>query len=127
MVPLRRQLLLLGLKIFDLIIMIVCFFLTSYLVGTTIEHIHFGDFLSMRISVKNFLIFGGIVVVWHIIFTRSGIYSSYRLNSLRDLFADTIKIASFSTLALYLLKRSCLISRWSTGFTFAFSGGLVVT
>ena len=104
MVPLRRQILFLGLKIFDLTIMIVCFFLASYLVDATIDHISFVDFLSMRISVKNFLIFGGIVVIWHIIFTHSGIYSSQRLNSLRDLFVDIIKIASLSTLVLFLLK-----------------------
>lgn len=103
MVPLRRQILSQALKLYDMVVMIFCFFLAALIVNVPHEHISFTDFLSMRIKVQNFLIFGGIVVIWHTIFTRSGIYTSYRLSTLRNQFKDIVNVASLSTLVLLAL------------------------
>ena len=104
MVPLRRQILFFALKTFDLVVVICSYFLTAYFVNASAGQINFADFFSMRISVHNLVIFGGMVVIWQIIFSYSGIYSKYRLNSLRSLIEDIILIASLSTLSLLLLK-----------------------
>lgn len=105
MVPIRRQAIFMALKFFDLVLMISCFFLASYFVNNSLGHINIVDFFSMRIAVKNFLIFGGIIISWLIILNNSGIYSRYRLHSLLVIFYDIIKIASISTLFLVMLKQ----------------------
>ena len=39
------------------------------------------EFLSMRIKVENFVLFGGFLLVWHIVFSSFGVYSSKRLSA----------------------------------------------
>ena len=104
MIPLRRHILFLALKWFDMTVLIYCFFLASYIVNVPLEHITFVRFLSMRISVQNFLAFSGVVVIWHIIYARSGIYASQRLKNLRSLLIDIVKVATLSTLTLFAMK-----------------------
>ncbi len=102
--PVRRQIGSMALKIFDLSVMIFCFFFASYLVNASAEYTSFIDLLSIRISVQNFLVFAGIIAAWHVIFSQSGIYEKYRLSTLRSLILDIFKIAFFSTLVLLALK-----------------------
>jgi len=104
MIPVRRKIISQAFKLYDLAVMTCCFFLASFIVNVPLEQITFSRFLAMRISVENFIIFGGIVAVWHIIYTRSGIYAECRLATLRSQAVDIVKIASLSTLVLFALK-----------------------
>jgi len=122
MVPLRRQLVFFALKTFDLIMMIFSFFLSLYIVNASVDYNSFIEILSMRVSVKNFLIFSGIVVIWHIIYTRSGLYSKYRLSSIRSIAKNILWIVSFSTLLLFLLKILFSISMINWEFLVVFWG-----
>jgi exopolysaccharide biosynthesis polyprenyl glycosylphosphotransferase len=104
MIPLRRKILILALRWFDMIVMISSFFLAALIVNVPHEHIAFADFLSMRIKLQNFLIFGGVVFIWYIVYTHSGVYAAGRLRTLRNLFTDIVKIASLSALTLLAMK-----------------------
>ena len=60
------------------------------------------EFLSMRVKVSNFVIFAGLLLVWHLIFSVFGIYDSHRLSRRWEEPADILKAASAGTLAILL-------------------------
>jgi len=59
----RRHFLIRAAKIFDLLIMVFCFFLSAAAVSYSIRNISFAEFLSMRIKVQNFLLFFGFLLL----------------------------------------------------------------
>src|SRR5208337_563163 len=91
-----------AMKLFDLMSMVFCFLLAACIVSK-VEHITFGQFLSMRIKAQNFLVFAGFVLIWHGIFCNSGMYSSKRLSSRWNDVIDITKAVSLGTLALIVL------------------------
>lgn len=102
MIAQRRQVLLQAMKLFDLMSMVFCFLLAAGIVST-MEHITFGHFLSMRIKVQNVLVFSVFALIWHFIFSSSGIYSSKRLSSRLSEVVDITKAVSLGTLAFFVM------------------------
>jgi exopolysaccharide biosynthesis polyprenyl glycosylphosphotransferase len=97
----RRQLLLNTLKAFDLLLMIVSFGLAT--VAVSREHlVSLAEFLSMRVKIGNFLIFFGMLVVWHMVFSSLGMYRSRRLGGRRQEVIDVLKAMSIGTCAIIL-------------------------
>ncbi len=95
----RRQMLLNVLKLFDLLLMILCFGLATLIVSKTVP-VSLLEFLSMRVKIGNFVVFFGLVWVWHIIFSSCGLYASRRLSGRWDEAADIVKAAFLGSLCL---------------------------
>jgi hypothetical protein len=87
----RRQILLNALKLFDLALLVACFFIATFLVlRQTQTGLTFEEVLSMRIKLGNFFLFAGLMLAWHLIFTFFGLYGSRRFSGRRR---DVIEFA----------------------------------
>ncbi len=95
----RRQMLLSALKFFDLMVLVASFWLAS-LPAMYESGVSFSEFFSMRIKIQNFVIFLGLMIVWHIIFSSFGLYESRRLLPRQADVVDTLKATSLCTLAV---------------------------
>ena len=95
----RRQMLLNVLKLFDLLLMILCFGLATLIVSKTVP-VSLLEFLSLRVKIGNFVVFFGLVWVWHIIFSSCGLYASRRLSGRWDEAVDIVKAAFLGSLCL---------------------------
>ncbi len=95
----RRQALLTLLKIFDLMVMVASFSLAAvpllYRSGLS-----FSEFFSVRVKVQNFVVFVGLLCVWHIIFASLSLYESRRLVPRESEILDTLKATSLCTFAV---------------------------
>jgi exopolysaccharide biosynthesis polyprenyl glycosylphosphotransferase len=100
MIANRRQLLANVFKLFDLVLMVLSFAAATLpdLIGN--GGTSFAEFFSMRVKVRNFVIFAGMVVAWHIIFSVYGLYRSKRLSGLRSELVDVTKATSLGTLVI---------------------------
>jgi len=92
---LRRRILLQAAKLFDLALMVACFGLVTVLVLHQTPETSLGEFLSMRIKVGNFVFFACFLLVWHLVFSSFGVYSSKRLSAL---WAEVLDVAKAATL-----------------------------
>lgn len=103
MTPFRRRILLQTAKLYDLAAMTLSFGLATVLVVHETANVSLSDFLSMRISVRNFVIFAGLLVIWHIIFCNFGLYDSRRLSKGRHEVLDTLKANTLGAACLCLV------------------------
>lgn len=62
------------------------------------EAASFADFLSLRVKIQNFVIFLGILIVWHWVFSYFRLYNSRRLSTLQHEIYDVIKATSIGIL-----------------------------
>ena len=69
------------------------------------------EFLSMRIKVENFVLFGGFLLVWHIVFSSFGVYSSKRLSARWAEVLDIAKAATLGSGIIYVAAIPCAL-RW---------------
>jgi exopolysaccharide biosynthesis polyprenyl glycosylphosphotransferase len=129
MTTLRRRLLVKAAKLYDLTVMSLSFGLAAVLVAHH-STVSFADFLAMRVKIRNFVLFAGFLLVWHIIFRLFGLYESRRLSEQRDEVLDIVKATSlgmgsifiaavllrlemvtpFFVLALWLISSATLVS-----------------
>ncbi len=91
-----------AVKICDLCIMVICFFLAAYAVSFGIGTVTFGQFLSMRIKVQNFIIFLCLLSVWHVVLSSFGLYRPKYVIRLRAAMGSIIKAVSLGTLLVAL-------------------------
>jgi exopolysaccharide biosynthesis polyprenyl glycosylphosphotransferase len=95
----RRQMLLTVLKFFDLMVMAGSFWLAA-LPALYESGVSFSEFFSMRIKIQNFVIFIGLLLVWHIIFVSFRLYESRRLLPRHTDVLDTLKATSLCTFSV---------------------------
>ena len=98
---LRRHILPKAFKLFDLLVMTLSFAAATIAAHHQLRTVSFEEFLAMRISVQNFILFWGFLLVWHVIFALSGLYRSRRLTALWGEIIDVIKATFSGTLALF--------------------------
>jgi exopolysaccharide biosynthesis polyprenyl glycosylphosphotransferase len=98
----RRQILLNSLKLFDLGLMVVAFAAATVAVSETNGAFTLEQFLSMRVKIANFVVFAGLLLVWHLVFSVFGIYHSRRLSSRFEEIADILKASTVGTLGILL-------------------------
>ncbi len=96
----QRKLILDSSKIFDLLGMIFCFLLAAWVSSASRDAITFENFLSLRIKIVNLLLFTGLLISWHLIFSRFSLYKSRRLSNLEGEFLDILKAVSVGTLVI---------------------------
>jgi len=95
---LRRQILLVAFKLSDQILMIFSFLVATVPVLYEASDVSFAKFLSMRVKVQNFVLFTGLLAVWHISFSLLGLYDSKRLAARGSEMIDTVKATTLGTL-----------------------------
>lgn len=101
MINLRREILLSALKLFDLVVMVLAFALATVPalgVGHTVTA---EEFFSMRVKVGNCVIFLGLLVLWHVLFSLFGLYTSHRLSSRTAEVADVGKATVLGTFCVW--------------------------
>src|SRR5450432_1259998 len=91
MTALGRQLVFKAAKLYDLAVVSLSFGLAAALVAHQTATVSFADFLTVRVKVRNFVLFAVFLVVWNIIFRLFGLYDSKRLSPQRDEVLDIVK------------------------------------
>jgi exopolysaccharide biosynthesis polyprenyl glycosylphosphotransferase len=120
MIPLRRQLLLNALKLFDLALMAGSFLLTTLLIGGESSPVSFSELLSMRVKVANLVLFFVVLLLWHVTFSSFGLYNSRRMSGRRSDAIETFKATTVGTLLIAIASRAFHIRMISPGFLFVF-------
>jgi len=92
----HRKFLLLSLKLGDLALATFTYGLASYLLVLAGRTQSFSGFLSMRIKLANFLVFGLVLLAWHVIYVECGLYESKRLCSSREIVTEELKATALA-------------------------------
>ena len=105
----RRSFLLSALKLFDLALVTMSFGLTIAVVysgsGPSLAHL-----LSIRVKLWNFIIFLGIALVWHVVFSLCGMYGSKRLSTRGREVVDGLRGTTLCVVSLALVAKFFSIS-----------------
>ena len=88
----------------DLLAMAFSFLVAASVVVSEVDGIPFTQFLSIRISILNFIIFMGFTFIWYIILALSGAYYVRRLSKNKKEIKNIIEITSFGTLILLFFR-----------------------
>lgn len=97
----RRQVLLNSMKLFDLVLMAFSFGLAAVVVSEKAT-VSVAEFLALRVKIQNFVIFSLLLLVWHVIFSLFGMYTSRRLASRWDEVVDIVKATTLGTFLVFL-------------------------
>jgi exopolysaccharide biosynthesis polyprenyl glycosylphosphotransferase len=126
----RRQILLNTLKLSDLLIMIFSFSMATVAIHSHFDSGTLSEFLHLRIKVRNFVLFLGFLLVWHVIFSLFGLYHSRRFSSRRGEASDIVKATFLGTLVILVSGPMLKIQMITPLFLAAFWGletGLTVS
>ncbi|MBI3665383.1 MAG: sugar transferase, partial [Acidobacteria bacterium] len=125
---LRRSVLLQGLMAFDTLAVVAAFALGMYVSSAEGRWPTFGDFLSVRIRLGNFLLTLAFLAACRGIFEQCGLYRSRRLGRQRELRGQISKAFSLAVLLLLVLRLLFRIEAFGLGFlaTFWLAGVSVV-
>lgn len=78
----RRKLLIRAYKLFDLLVMVFCFSLASWITYLRLNVFYSPEqFFSMRVKVQNFILFIIMFLLWYAILSSFNLYQSKRLSS----------------------------------------------
>jgi exopolysaccharide biosynthesis polyprenyl glycosylphosphotransferase len=122
----RRKLLLNALKFFDLAVMIAAFGFATLVVSHS-HQASLEDVLGMRVKISNFVIFSGLLLCWHVLFTMWGMYASHRLSSRRDEVLDLAAAITVGTLIIAAGHYAFHIALITPKFVIAFWAAAVFT
>ena len=99
----KRRFLLNALKLYDLVLIVVSFYLATFLLVRAAHGVSLHDFLAMRIKLSNFLIFAIALFFCHTAFSWCGLYESRRLSTRLAESLDALKATAFATACLALV------------------------
>jgi len=69
-----------GLKVVDLAVLVLCFTLSAVLVAPGLDVATIREFMALRISLGNFILFGAFAVLWHVLFSAFWLYEDSLLS-----------------------------------------------
>jgi exopolysaccharide biosynthesis polyprenyl glycosylphosphotransferase len=96
----RRKVLLNVLKLFDLLLAMTMFLLATYIALPHRSAISLVEFLSLRVRVGSFVLFAGLLLLWHVAFVTCGLYDCRRmLDCLADV-RDLVKACVAGTVLI---------------------------
>src|SRR6202049_841389 len=87
---------------FDLLLLVASFAVAALPVAKAQGLMSFGEFLSLKIKVQNFVVFFVLLWIWNSIFSMLGLYNSKRLAGRKAEAIDLVKATSLSALILGL-------------------------
>ena len=96
----KRRFLLNALKLYDLALIVVSFYLATFLLVRAAHDVSLHDFLAMRVKLSNFFIFGIALFLCHSAFSVCGLYESRRLSTRLAESLDALKATAFATACL---------------------------
>lgn len=99
----HRKFLLLSLKLSDLVLATLSYGLASYLLVLAGKAQSFSGFLSMRIKLGNFLVFGVALLGWHLIYSGCGLYQSRRIYTTREMMTEELNATALSAACLLVM------------------------
>jgi exopolysaccharide biosynthesis polyprenyl glycosylphosphotransferase len=99
----RRSVLLILFKLFDSTLLVGSFLVASLPSLSGISAISLADFLAMRISIRNFVLFTALVALWHALFSFLDLYESKRLWGQHTEAVDVLEATSLATVALFVV------------------------
>jgi exopolysaccharide biosynthesis polyprenyl glycosylphosphotransferase len=102
MIPSRRHIVNHLMKIFDLFVLAASFGFATVVLNSSATEIRLAALLSIPIRLDNILLFGGILIVWHELFSMCGLYVSKRLTRRRDQISEVCKATLLSTAILII-------------------------
>ncbi len=110
-----------GFKLFDLLLMMLSFAVSTLPLYHRIGRISLAEFFEMRVKLGNLILFLSFAVIWHVLFNVFGLYGSRRLNNRWDEIWDiarattlgTAVIAAFGLMFhIWVVNRSFLVIFW---------------
>jgi exopolysaccharide biosynthesis polyprenyl glycosylphosphotransferase len=99
----RRSILLILFKLFDSALLVGSFLVATMPSLGSLTAISLTDFLAMRISIRNFVLFTALVMIWHLLFSFLDLYESKRLWGQRTEAVDVLEATSLATVALFVV------------------------
>jgi exopolysaccharide biosynthesis polyprenyl glycosylphosphotransferase len=117
----KRSILLTSLKLFDLGLLMGSYALATLLIVNAHQGTSLAEFLSMRVKLGNLLIFSGVLIIWHFIFSICGMYGSRRLSSRQAEILDVLKAVSLCAISLTLIAIVFSIKMISPRFILLFT------
>lgn len=109
----RHRLLFRGVKVLDLVVMVSCFTFAAILVAPGLDVATIREFMGLRVSLGNFLLFGAFVTLWHLLFSAFGLYDHSVDWNTYPKAVDVLKATSIGT---------CVIVALSVPFEISFVG-----
>lgn len=100
MITNRRFVLLSIFKLFDVALLVGSFIAAAVPSLSEVGATSLSDFLSMRMSVRNFILFGCLLLLWHWLFSLFGLYKSKRFSNDHQEAWDVLKATSVGTFVL---------------------------
>lgn len=125
----RRRILSDALKLFDLAVMVLAFALATEPALGVGRNISIAQFFSIRVKLQNLIIFFGLLLLWHILFSIFGLYTSRRMSSRASECADVVKATTLGSLGLWVAAALFHIDMASPPFViffFVMSAGMLV-
>ena len=116
----RRQFLLTAMKVFDLVMVTLCFGLSTILFVDMYQKISVADFFAMRVKISNYVLFALLLVFCHMIFRFTGLYKSKRLATRRELVVDVFTAVTICAAAIWVFGRVFSIRMITSEFTAIF-------
>ncbi len=86
-----------GLKAFDVVTMVVVFTMSAVIASSPLDEVTLGQFLALRVSIGNLVLFGGFIALWHILFSSFSLYQPLRLLHSYSEAADVAKATTMGT------------------------------
>ena len=130
----KRKILLDIFMFFDVLVLSAAFLVAawySFYSDSGTENLTFSDFLSMRISIRNFILFAILLFCWHKIFSAHGLYQSRRLSTLTREAIDILKCLAVSVVLLliagYLVNISFMDERFVAMFILVSATSLIIS
>jgi exopolysaccharide biosynthesis polyprenyl glycosylphosphotransferase len=99
----RRYILLIMFKFFDLALLVGSLIAASITSLHAVSAISLTKFLAMRISVRNFVLFTILLLLWHVLFFFFDLYESKRLGGRDTEAIDVLKATTLATVVLFLV------------------------
>lgn len=100
----RRYILWSLFKFSDVVLLVVSFIAAAMASLHSIGAASLAEFLSLRISVRNFVLFASLLLLWHSLFSFLGLYESKRLSSKRTEALHVLTATSLATAVLFLVS-----------------------
>ena len=97
-----------GLKVFDLLLMIAAFGVSTLPLIHRVGRFSLAEFFSMRVKLGNLLLFLSFMLAWHVLFSAFGLYQSKRMSRRWEEARD---IAVATTLGTCVIAGAALLFR----------------
>lgn len=123
----RRRFLVNTLKVFDVALVTLSFWIATIVVAYSDKRVSLAEFLSIRVRLSNCLIFATLLLVWHALFRACGLYRSKRSSTIEAGLVEASKAVALSTACLALgaalvpiamVTAPFLILFWAVGTVF---------